>query len=153
MTGLVEAIFVATRAGSLPVSVSAVRAFAGRGLEGDRYFEGIGSFSRWPGEGRAVSLIQRETLDALVVEGGPDAKAGQHRRNIVTAGIELQSLIGRQFRIGTATLRGTRECTVCRYLNRASGLDLFQTLHNRGGLRADITADGIIRPGDTVSVL
>jgi MOSC domain-containing protein YiiM len=151
--GVVSGIYLASKAGDPPVHVDRARAVAARGLEGDRYFTGCGSFSRWAGEGRAVSLVEREAIDAVSASGGPDVRSGQHRRNIVTAGVDLSSLVGRQFRVGAAILRGTRECTVCNYLNRASGLKVAEALRGRGGLRADVVADGEIRLGDPISVL
>jgi MOSC domain-containing protein YiiM len=151
--GTVVAIFLAGKAGESPRAVTEALAVKGRGLEGDRYFDGVGSYSRWPGEGRAVSLIERETLEAILASAGPDVTAGQHRRNIVTSGINLQSLIGRQFHIGDAILRGTRECTVCGYLDRVSGLKLAEVLRKRGGLRADIVADGAIGVGGAIVVM
>jgi MOSC domain-containing protein YiiM len=151
--GFVAGIYVTHGAGAAPVAVESACAVAGRGLEGDRYFSGCGTFSRWAGEGRAVSLVAGEALAAALAAGGPDIRAGQHRRNLVTRGIDLTSLIGRQFRLGQAILRGTRECTVCGYLNRVSGLPVAEALRGRGGLRADIVADGIIRVGDEISPL
>jgi MOSC domain-containing protein YiiM len=152
-TGTVVAIYLTDKAGQSPRAVKEALAVAGRGLEGDRYFEGFGTFSRWPGEGRALSLIEQEALDDLSSAQGLDLTAGQHRRNLVTRGIDLTSLVGCQFRIGNAILRGTRECTVCGYLNRASGLKLAEALRGRGGLRADVIADGDISAGDTISAL
>ena len=51
-----------------------------RGIEGDRYFLGVGSFSRWPGSGRALTLIEREAIDAIVFEYGIDLRDGLSRR-------------------------------------------------------------------------
>ena len=71
------------------VSVAQVRAVTGRGLEGDRYFHGRGSFSRWPGEGRDVTFVELEAIDAILRDHGVDLHEGRSRRNIVTAGGSL----------------------------------------------------------------
>ena len=129
-------------------SVAEVRAVAGRGLEGDRYLFGRGSFSRWPGGGRAVSLIAAEAIEAILAEHGIDLSAGHSRRNLVTRGVALEQLVGRRFRIGTALFYGDRLCAPCRYLERLIAPGLFDAIKGRGGLRADLLSDGIIRVGD-----
>ena len=117
-----------------------------RGIEGDRYHAGIGSFSRWPGSGRNITFIEEEVIDAIRAEGGLDLSAGQHRRNIVTRGIRLSELNGQFFRIGDVLLHGSRECAPCNYLERLVP-GSFAALKGRGGLRAEIHEAGIIRVG------
>ena len=130
--------------------VREVRILEGQGLEGDRYAAGTGAFSRWPGSGRAVTLIERGAIDAILRETGIDLSAGQSRRNVVTAGAELAALNGRVFRIGTALLRGARLCAPCKYLERLVGPGVFDAMKGRGGLRADVVRPGVIRVGDPI---
>src|SRR6478752_6467000 len=96
--GIVEAIYVAPAAKAAPVLVPHVAAVAGRGLEGDRYWAAVGSFSRWPGEGRAVTLIEAEAVEAVLAETGIDLTGGRHRRNLVTRGARLPDLNGHRYR-------------------------------------------------------
>src|SRR5688500_19518548 len=105
MDGVVRSSYLADRAGAQLVAVDAVLAVAGRGLEGDRYFLGVGSFSRWPGEGRAVTLIEAEAIDAIRWEHGIELGEGRARRNITTSGVTLSELVGKRFRIGGALFR------------------------------------------------
>ena len=70
-TGAVISICVASSATEPIRMVEEVRAVAGKGLEGDRYFDGKGTWSTHPGSGREVTLIESETLEALVGEHGP----------------------------------------------------------------------------------
>ena len=130
-----------------------VLAIAGAGLEGDRYQLGRGSFSRWPGDGRALSLIAAEAINAIFAETGLDLSDGRSRRNVVTRAVELAALNGRKFRIGEAIFRGTRLCTPCKYLERLVGPRAFDAMKGRGGLRADILQSGVIRAGDEIVVL
>src|SRR6516165_2909780 len=116
MSGIVRAIYVAPSAGEALTAVTEVRALIGRGLEGDRYERGLGSFSRWPGTGRAVTLIEQEVLEAVLDETGLDLDSGRSRRNIVTEGVRLNDLVGKTFRIGTALFRGERLAEPCGYL-------------------------------------
>jgi MOSC domain-containing protein YiiM len=134
-------------------AVEEILAIAGAGLDGDRYQLRRGSFSRWPGDGRAVSLIAAEAIEAISAETGLDLSNGRSRRNVVTRGVDLATLNGKKFRIGRAVFRGTRLCTPCKYLNRLVGPGAFDALKGRGGLRADILESGVIRVGDEVHTL
>ena len=129
--------------------VTEVRLLAA-GFEGDRYANGTGAFSRWPGSGRAVTLIEREAIDAILRESGIDLSRGLSRRNVVTEDIELACLNGKLFRLGDAVLRGARLCAPCRYLERLAGTGVFDAMRGRGGLRADVVEPGALRVGDPI---
>ena len=146
--GHVHAIFIAEAAKAAPRAVAEVRILA-EGLEGDRYALGVGAFSRWPGSGRAVTLVEREAIDTILHDTGIDLSHGQSRRNIVTEGIELAELNGQLFRIGTTVLRGARVCAPCAYLERLVP-GAFDAMKGRGGLRADVVEPGTIRAGDAI---
>lgn len=134
MSGWIEGIFVVAHATELPASVSGARAIAGIGLEGDRYFAGVGTWSNHPTQaGRDLTLIEAEVLAAIYLSGA------HARRNIVTRGIRLNELIGRRFRIGEIECYGDRMCEPCRHLEDLTGVTV-SALRHRGGLRADILA-------------
>jgi MOSC domain-containing protein YiiM len=152
-TGILRGIWIAATARQPLVRVPEVRAFPGRGLEGDRYFFAKGSFSRWPGGGRAVSLIAAEALEALRAEHGIDLGEGRSRRNLVTSGINLADLNNHHFRIGTAVFLGVRPCAPCRYLERLTEAGVFEALKDRGGFRADVLEEGVLRVGDAIELL
>ena len=73
---------------------------AGRGLQGDRYYEGLGTYSTHPGTGREVTLIESEAIEALKSDYDVDIEAAQARRNIVTRAVALNHLVGREFTVG-----------------------------------------------------
>jgi MOSC domain-containing protein YiiM len=158
--GQVVSIHIAPEAGAPLQVVAEVRAIPGRGLEGDRYFLGRGHYSGRPSYGgREVTLIETETLEAL--EHGVLNAAGERlgikitaadtRRNIATAGVPLNHLVGRVFRVGSVQMRGTRLCEPCRHLEELAGQPrLMNALVHRGGLRAQILSEGVIRPGDAI---
>ncbi len=148
--GRVEAIHIAKEATRLPAPVAAVRAVRGRGLEGDRYFHGLGTYSNHPGSGREVTLIEAEALEALAREAGIALLPGASRRNIVTRGVRLNLLVGQQFRVGEALLQGTRLCEPCRHLEGLTEMGVMVGLVHRGGLRAVIVEEGTIRVGDSI---
>lgn len=131
---------------------------AGRGIVGDRYYEGSGSYSHRP-DVREVTLIEMEALDALnrndppLQEGPIQLLPGDHRRNLTVKGVPLNHLVGRRFRIGEVVFRGGRLNFPCKYLEELLGLPVFLPLYNRSGLNCGIETDGIIRPGDAIELL
>jgi MOSC domain-containing protein YiiM len=142
-------IFISPRAAEPMSPLTQALLVPEKGIQGDRYFAGIGSFSRWPGSGRHVTLIEQEVIDAVLGEHGVDLNAGQSRRNLVTQGIRLADLNGQFFRIGGALLHGSRECAPCQHLERLVP-GSFEALKRRGGLRAEIMGQGTIHIGDTI---
>lgn len=146
--GKVVSINIA-KAGGEPVrSLEQVRAVAGKGLEGDRYFAKQGSFSNNPGTGREVTLIESEAIDALERDCNVKLDYKDSRRNIVTRGVPLNHLVGREFRVGDVRMLGVRLCEPCNH-SFPDG-NVKQALVHRGGLRAEILNDGTIRVGDAV---
>jgi hypothetical protein len=141
--GSVTGLFVAGEAEAPLIAVEFVEAVAGRGLEGDRYAAGRGTFSG--GVGYELTLIEAETLEDLRL---PWERA---RRNIVTRGASLNPLVGRRFRIGRVECIGRRLAEPCAHLERLSGPGLLRPLIHRGGLRADILVGGPIALGDAVA--
>ncbi|HLH26375.1 MAG TPA: MOSC domain-containing protein [Chloroflexota bacterium] len=148
--GVVVSIHLAPAAGAAPTPVEAARAVPGKGLEGDRYFAGAGTYSRLAGTGRALTLIEDEALEALLDEGGIELAPGASRRNVVTRGVPLNHLVNREFYVGAVRLRGMRLCEPCAYLERLTQAGVRRALVHRGGLRADIVSEGVIHVGDTV---
>jgi hypothetical protein len=152
--GTVEGLAVApaAEAGMRLLEVASAR--AGRGLHGDRYAAGAGTFSpradRRPGYD--LTLIAAEVLDDLTAAGHTVDFAAT-RRNVLTRGIDVNALVGRTFRIGDVLCRGHRLCEPCVHLDRLSGPGLLRPLIHRGGLRADVLTDGEVRLGAPVQAV
>ena len=138
--GKVVAIYVSPVAGEPMQKVESVEAIAGAGLKGDRYCTGEGSYNRDAQGKRQVTLI-----NAVFFEGSGFDYADS-RRNIVTEGIELMWLIGREFCIGDVRMRGVKYCDPCNRPSKLSGKgQRFEVLFSdRGGLIAEILSDGVI---------
>lgn len=149
MTGVVENIHLTEGEGEAMRSADRARAVAGVGLEGDRYATGRGHFSRTPGTGRALTLIEAESIDALA-QLGIVLAPGDARRNLTTRGIALNELVGRRFTVGAVLCEGTRLCQPCKYLEGLLQKPVLEPLLHRGGLRGDILEGGEIRVGDEV---
>jgi MOSC domain-containing protein YiiM len=148
MARIVE-ILVAASPDSPAVAQASVRAVPGRGLEGDRYFNGTGTFSPHPQKPDfEVTLIQREHVEAFASSSGIAFTARDSRRNLVTDGADLNALVGREFRIGSVLIRGMRLCEPCSHLAKRTSPEVLRGLLHRGGLRAQILSEGEIRVGD-----
>lgn len=142
----VEEILVGRAAVELPRAVPRALVVAGRGIGGDRYFAGAGTWSDWPDQtGIALTLVEAEVLEELGLDGAAA------RRNVVTRGIRLNDLVGKQFRIGSLECRGVRLAEPCKHLEQLTGVPVKALLH-RGGLRVDVLADGEIAVGDAIVV-
>lgn len=150
VAGLVEALAVAREREGPMTRVEQATAKAGRGLEGDRYAAGRGTFSNPHARGVDLTLIEAEALDELALPGGRLAPADA-RRNVVTRGIDLDALVGARFRIGEVECLGQRLCEPCAHLQRLTAPGTLRGLVHRGGLRADVLTDGLIRVGDRIA--
>jgi MOSC domain-containing protein YiiM len=143
--GTVEMLAVAVSAGEPARLLQEVRALAGHGLEGDRHVDGRGTFpSGAPGS--ALTLIEAEVCESF----DPPLAPGEHRRNVVTRGIDLNALVGHEFSVGEVRCRGMRLCEPCTVAQRYANRPVLRALVHRGGLRADILSDGVLRVGDPV---
>lgn len=145
--GSVEGIYVAPAAGEPVQSLEKASALAGRGLAGDRHTDGKGTFpSGLPGS--ALTLIEAEVCESF----DPPIVANEHRRNVVTRGVDLNRLVGHEFRIGSVRCHGMRLCEPCRVVEGYASRPVLRALVHRGGLRADILEDGVIHVGDQLRV-
>jgi MOSC domain-containing protein YiiM len=144
------AIYLTPQAGGALTAVQQARAIAGRGLEGDRYFLGAGSYSNLPGGGRQLTLIEAEALEALAAESGVQLTPAEARRNLLTRGVALNDLVGQEFTVGEVRLRGVRLCDPCDYLEGLTRPGVLRGLVERGGLRVDILSDGLLHVGDEI---
>ena len=147
--GTVISINIAPDAAEPMQSVSEARAVPGRGLKGDRYFEQKGTFSK-PQPDRELTLIEAEAIEAMKRESGVDYGLSDSRRNLVTRGVPLNHLVGREFWIGAVKARGLRLCEPCSHLQKLSHEKVLPGLVHRGGLRAQILNEGMIRVGEVV---
>lgn len=148
--GTVVSIHVATTGTAPMKSVTTAGAVAGQGLEGDRYYSKLGTYSNQAGSGRDVTLIEIEAIEGLKRDYEVQLDPGQARRNIVTRNVALNHLVEQEFRVGDVVLRGTRLCEPCAHMERLTIKGAMRGLIHRGGLRAEILKGGTIRVGDVI---
>jgi len=144
----VEGIFLTETHGEVPQTVDRVRAVAGAGLVGNRYFYADGNAP----PGRAVTLIAAEGVEAFVEETGISVAPAETRRNVLTRGIDVNALVGKRFRIGAVECVGVELCEPCAHLESMTKPGVLKGLVHRAGLNADVLNDGDIAVGDAVIV-
>ena len=122
------------------IEVAEIKCLAGQGIKGDRFFD----FKRnYKGQ---VTFFSQEVFDALCAELKLSGKSpGDSRRNIVTEGVDLNSLVGREFEVQGVRFRGMAECSPCQWMDTAFAPGTEKFLQNRGGLRARILTSGTLR--------
>jgi MOSC domain-containing protein YiiM len=145
--GTVVAIFTAPAKGTPTIARDTVRAVAGRGLEGDRYFL-TNQADHDPKD--EITMIDAESLRLARSEHGVDLDAGQHRRNLVIDGIELPETVGRTIKVGDAQVEVLANNPPCKYLQNLTGQPVLRVLRHDGGVRGRIAVDGTIRLGDSI---
>ena len=156
--GKLEAIFIGPTQGAPLERVDSARAIAGAGLEGDRYSNGNGTFSKdssknpnkhYPAD-RQITLIEAEAIEAAARDDKVAIDPVQGRRNLLVRDVPLNHLVGREFFVGEVRLRGLRLCEPCGHLEKLTKLGVQKALQHRGGLRAEILQGGTLNCGDAI---
>ena len=147
-----EAIYISPQAGAPMVRLGQVAAIAGCGLEGDRYLLGTGRFS--PRDVCEVTLIAAEALEKMEADFGVAVSDGQHRRNLVLRGVDLDELNGHRFSIGgEVVLEYDRPRPQCGYLQRITEPGMTRAMGRGAGIAARVIEGGLIREGDAFHLL
>lgn len=148
MAGLVLGIAIAPTRGEELTALDEVEAVAGKGLAGDRYFVGEGSQR----EDKQITLVEAEAFEHAAEEHGIRLGAHDLRRNVLTRGVALNDLVGKEFRVGPVRLRGVDLCDPCKGIEARNVPGTLKAFLKRGGLRAEIVEGGTLRVGDAVVV-
>lgn len=141
----VELITVCAQRGEPLVSLPAATVTVEAGIAGDRY--------------QNVTLVEAELIEAFCGEQHLPVDHTCTRRNIITRGVRLNPLVGKEFRIGSVRLRGVELCDPCRPLGRRletanlSAPQVVAWFMERGGLRAEVVEGGELRVGDPLVIL
>jgi MOSC domain-containing protein YiiM len=121
------------------MEVESVDCLAGRGLRGDRYCD------HKPDYKGQITFFSAEVANALQTEFHLDAlDPSAFRRNVITEGVELNTLVGARFTIQGVEFEGVEECRPCHWMEHAVGNGAEAWLRGRGGLRAKILSDGTL---------
>jgi MOSC domain-containing protein YiiM len=126
---------------------------AGVGLDGDRYALGGGTWAQYPDLEKQLTLIDAGDVAAVAAEVGAPLSPGDTRRNLVTVGADLPSLVGNWFAVGDAVLFGMKRCPPCAHLERLTGRKLVKPMLHRGGINAAVFGGAEIAEGAVVRSL
>ena len=149
----IERIFIRRSEGEPQLEQASVRVVAGKGIEGDRYF------GREDEPGQNVTFIEAEEIEAFMQALNRPLDFSLSGRNIVTRGIRLNDLAGREFTVGNVRFRGVELCEPCGGFGRAmtspgvSPAQVVKRMVHRAGLRADALSTGEIARGATLEAL
>ena len=122
------------------LTVPEIRCIPGRGIEGDRFFDFKAGY-----KGQITFFSQEVYADLCAQLQIHDKSPAALRRNILCAGIDLNTLIGQEFEVQGVAFRGREECRPCDWMNQAFGGGAEQAMRGRGGLRAEILREGVLR--------
>ena len=148
--GVLTGIWLTAAAAEPMRRVTSAELLAGRGLAGDRYALGGGTWARYPDLEKQLTLIDAADVDAVAAEVGVPLTTGDTRRNLETTGVDLPALVGRWFAVGDALLFGMKRCPPCTHLERLTGARLVKAMVHRGGINAAVFAGAVIADGVVV---
>jgi len=117
------------------------------GITGDRHFKKL----KYPGQN--ITFIEIESIEKYNSKFSQNIEIGATRRNIITKGVDLNALVGKEFSIGEARFRGVELCEPCSVLGKLlenkniSSAKVVKAFVGSGGLRADVIGSGIIAIG------
>jgi MOSC domain-containing protein YiiM len=156
----VEALHIAPEGGADMQPVDEVEAVAGKGLRGDRYFEGTGTYS--PGGElediardipRHLTLFEAEALEVVARDHDIELDPADHRRNVTTRNLAVDHLLDERFRVGNAVCEGIEVCEPCAHLESLTEDGVVRAFTHRAGLNATIVESGTVEVGDPVEVV
>jgi len=155
MSAVVVSIHVASESGARTRELTTAELLPGRGIVSDRHFDRPDMQPK-----DELTLIESEEIEALNSIASLDLEPAESRRNVVTRGVRLNDLVGKEFRIGNIRLLGIELCEPCAHLatllarqGRLAALtpsELLRHMAHRAGLRAQILNAGYLKPGDHI---
>ncbi len=140
----VESILIRPKRGGPVQIVSACEVNAGYGIVGDHHYR-MGCPDK-----DQITLIETEALEAATRDYSTPLSHEESGRNLLTSGVYLNHLVGKTFKIGSASFKGIELCEPCGTLERTSRKGVIKALIHRGGLRAEILQSGHIKAGDSL---
>ncbi|PPR49809.1 MAG: hypothetical protein CFH15_00974 [Alphaproteobacteria bacterium MarineAlpha5_Bin5] len=145
---IVSNICITSESGKKMEEVSVVNVLANKGIVNDRYFKENNN------PDTQITLIESENVNYYNKIAGTNFIATDFRRNLITKGINLNKLVGKEIIIGQVKMKAHRLCHPCKYLqDLLNQKDLVKKLLDRGGLRCEILSDGNIAINDKIKII
>lgn len=127
------------------IDVNEIECVAGKGILGDRFFDYKEDYKG------QITFFENETHQMLCEKFGVDDKGPDtYRRNVIVEGQNLNELIGKEFEIQGVRFLGTEEASPCFWMDQAFGEGAEDALRGKGGLRAKILDDGVLRTEESL---
>ena len=143
--GKVILIGISKDHGSPIANVRSVEAIKGKGLVGEKHFKKDNE------KRRQITLIEIENINHYNKITGTTIPAINFLRNIVTEGIQLNVLVGKEFFIGPVKVKAHDLCKPCKYLQESlHQKNTVKELLHTGGLRCEILSSGKICVEDQI---
>mgnify|MGYP001076959531 CR=1 FL=1 len=141
-------ICIADKSGNKMIKVTSVQAVAEKGIINDRYFNENNDVDV------QITLIESENIDYYNSVSGSNISYINFRRNIITKGIKLNELVGKELLIGAVRIKVHRLCNPCRYLQeKLKQKNFIKKLVNKSGLRCEILTSGKISINDEIKII
>ena len=141
-------ICITSESGKKMESINSIKVIANKGIVNDRYFKENND------KNNQITLIESENVDYYNKISGTNFIPTDFRRNVITKGISLNKLVGKEILIGEVRLKVHDLCEPCRYLQELLGeKNLVKKLLNRGGLRCELLTNGNINVNDPIKIL
>jgi MOSC domain-containing protein YiiM len=144
---MIERIFISPDRGSAQVLVEQAEVQAAMGIVGDR------NFGKAVHPGQNLTLVEAEEIEAFCALHCRQIDLSITRRNLVTRGVRLNALVGKEFKVGGVLLLGVELCEPCALLgaslssNELASPKVVKYWLGRGGLRADVMVGGVLNVG------
>lgn len=141
-------ICITSESGKKMESINSIKVIANKGIVNDRYFKENND------KNNQITLIESENVDYYNKVSDTHLHPTDFRRNVITKGISLNKLVGKEILIGEVRLKIHDLCEPCRYLQELLGeKNLVKKLLNRGGLRCELLTNGNINVNDPIKIL
>ena len=144
---IVTKICFTEKSGKEMQDVGNVELIANKGIVNDRYFNDSN------GKDIQITLIESENIDYFNEKSKTNISYIAFRRNIITKGIKLNELVGKEILIGEVRIKGHRLCNPCKYLQDKLQQKNLVNLYKRGGLRCEILSNGKISVNDKIKIV
>ena len=143
--GKVLEIGISENKSSKIVSVNEVEAIKGKGLIGEKHFKEDNK------KRSQITLIEIENINYYNKITGTKIPAIKFLRNIVTEGMRLNVLVGKEFFIGKVKVKAHDLCRPCKNLQESlQQKNIVKELLYTGGLRCEILSSGKIFIDDQI---
>ena len=143
----VERIFISPERAAPQIECDKISVESGGGVVGDR------NFGKNIHPGQNITLVEAEEIELFSSLHNRLPDLSCTRRNLITRGVRLNELVGKEFMVGEVRLRGVELCEPCTILGgwlsteAVTSAQVIRHWVRRGGLRADILSHGVINRG------